>query len=294
MSKTERTQSLLAIHVTEATPNESAGGSSHRFEVRPHESLSARLPPNFHLPFVIKSGDGDVQRVWPGGGPDRFLIECGLLGQVVLEASGKWGPQETQLSNLHRMVFQQRSNMRERRHREFNHHQDLLIAARGRDLPGEWNVLPFALRSSRPGSAISDLLEQGATEARAWGFTEPDFETRLFKGLLAAAKHSPIELDQMTPVQRSGMIRLLLFDAGQASGDTEFGRLVLQHRETVTQRLLDALEAHLEDDTDAFRKYFLEATSDLIRRISKQVRGGGPIPRAVVREIRLQLLIDAV
>ena len=65
------------------------------------------------------------------------------------------------------------------------------------------------------------------------------------------------------------------------------------HFDRVRERFMAVLERHLDDSTAKFNRWFFENSDGVIHQISKQVSNGGPIPRDIVREVRLQTILEA-
>lgn len=61
----------------------------------------------------------------------------------------------------------------------------------------------------------------------------------------------------------------------------------------MTERILDGIEQHAGDDAEAFNRWFFDGGDNLIHRVAKQKKRGGPIPRDVVRQARLEIVFDA-
>lgn len=59
---------------------------------------------------------------------------------------------------------------------------------------------------------------------------------------------------------------------------------------TVEDRLLAALERHVGDDTADFDRWFFTNTDNIVHAIAKQKKGGGRVPREVVRQALLELV----
>jgi hypothetical protein len=91
----------------------------------------------------------------------------------------------------------------------------------------------------------------------------------------------------MTKNQIRGVIRMGLFDFEDLSAVEEHAKAI------VIERLLTALQKHLDDPPDKFRYWFFESVDNIVRQIAKKKRGGGQIPREVVRHAILEIAFDS-
>ncbi len=84
------------------------------------------------------------------------------------------------------------------------------------------------------------------------------------------------------------MIRLGLFDF-----DAETHSVDEEIKVRIVERLLTALERHVGDPPDQFRKWFFEEADNLVHQVAKKKRRGGPVDRSAVRSVLLQVVCDA-
>lgn len=89
----------------------------------------------------------------------------------------------------------------------------------------------------------------------------------------------------MTADEIRTLIRLSLFDVGPAT--TEVDQTT---GEIVIKRLLKAMNNHLEDDSEKFATWFFKKADNIVHRISKQKKNGGPIDRKMVRQVMLETI----
>ena len=98
-----------------------------RFEFRPARLLRNELPQDFVIRFAgVRPADG-VLRIVPADGIEAFLLQAGLLGQVILRESGTFDDDRICTSHVLRMVFQYRNRIRESFNRSFTQVADLVV-----------------------------------------------------------------------------------------------------------------------------------------------------------------------
>ena len=84
------------------------------------------------------------------------------------------------------------------------------------------------------------------------------------------------------------LIRLALFDLGPATAAD-----VHAEKDRVIARFLEALESHVDDDTDAFTRWLFENFNDIVHRIAKKKRPDGVMDRKIVRHALLNAIFDS-
>jgi hypothetical protein len=82
-------------------------------------------------------------------------------------------------------------------------------------------------------------------------------------------------------------VRLAFFDLGPV-----VNKPAEAVKPPVTERLLSAIEKHADDDDETFAHWFFEGRDNLIHEIAKQKKRGGPVPREVVRQVFLDLVLE--
>jgi hypothetical protein len=132
------------------------------------------------------------------------------------------------------------------------------------------------------------LLNRGREYAIAAGAASPNEAQCIAAGFYVAALRDPMTPDRLSEADCLALVRLAIFDLGPSDK-----RIDPAVRRLVEDRLLGYIAKHLDDNTEEFRRAFLEHRDDLIHRISKQRKHGGPIDRKLVRQILLDLTFQA-
>ncbi len=276
-------------------------GVEQRFLWQPSNRLASDLHPEFSLGFAVVRGADQLRRLISAEGQEGFLTKAGLLGRALLERSGEYDCDAIFTSRFHSFLFQQRRWIREALGRSFNNRLTLIVADSGRTAGNGPDVLPDDIGSAAAGASsdsqwtIGRLLEAGLSQCHKWHIACPNFAERLCGGLFSAAALAPLDLSGMPQEEQDGLLRLILFnfntDEKLESGDD--GEPVGRNFSMVQERVARALWDHLEDSTEDFARYFIEQTDGLIHRVAKQVRRGGTVSRAAVREIRVRMLVHS-
>lgn len=115
-----------------------------------------------------------------------------------------------------------------------------------------------------------------------------DPQTCIRLGLLEAARRNPLDIDHLTEQEALQWIRLSLFDIGPATEPIE-----AEVRNQVIERFLDVLEKHWELPTQEFNRWLYDGIDNVVHQVAKRKRGGGPITRAVVRQVILELVFES-
>ncbi len=188
-----------------------------------------------------------------------------------------------------RLIFQQGPRLREHLARAFRRRADLLVTGSERAGHHDADILPDRVGMA-PGAwegrwSVDELIRRGRAELGAGGGLVSGPGACIAAGLHAAARLDPLNPAGLSAAEALTHARLVLFDLGPASDAV--GPVVM---EIVEGRLLAQLRAHLLDGTDEFGRFFFDEREGLVHRISKQVKGGGPIPREVVRQALLELV----
>ena len=182
--------------------------------------------------------------------------------------------------------------MREHLARAFGRRSELLVT--GSERAGHFgaDILPDRVGMGPEADdgrwSVDELIRRGHAELAAGGGQVLSLGACIAAGLHAAARLDPLDPAGLSEADALAHARLALFDLGPAPGAV--GPAV---KDIVTDRLLALLEAHLADGTDDFNRFFFGEREDIVHRISKQVKGGGPIPREVVRQALLELVWDS-
>ena len=282
---------ICTVEETSCAPS-SAGVVSH-LSWRPQEKLQKELPTDFCLSLAVFRDGVGHRRVVPCGGVEAFFIEASLLGQVICESNGTLAPEQSRSFDAQRWIFQQRPWLRETFGRRFKQIADLRIASASG--VGEKNILPQTLgggSNAVDGWSISELLSQGRSLAEEWGIASPNTEEQIRFGLFKAALDNPYDLEELSPEMRVDALRHLLFDQ-VLELDADQTKDSLGWYQLVSDRLAVALYKHRNDSTERFGDWLIKKSDGVIHQIAKVKRDGGTIPQPMVRECRIQMIVDA-
>lgn len=281
---------LGQIGINPATP--AGAGGTIECAWLPNTHLVSRFPNQFCVPFRVESSPSG-RRVLPLGNPDVFILQAALGGEVILQQRGLIDAEAQFSYRLMRLLFQLSGRLQERlQGRVFRRLVDLFIPTRGRNgeaadvdiLPRDFGVYGPRQRRWSP----ETLFQEGRRTAVAAGYSRPDVETCIRFGVREEARQHPIDIEQLSDDEARGLVRMSLFDIRTESAEPEI-RLV----NCVVERFIDSLERHINDSTDEFNNWFFQKLDVIIRQIEKRKRGGGAIPRNVVRQAILQQVFQS-
>jgi hypothetical protein len=282
---------VCTVEEESCAPN--SAGIASRLSWRPQETLQKQLPTNFCLSLALLRDAEGHRRLVPSGGVEAFFLEASLLGQVILEFKGRLDVENSQSIDAQRWVFQQRKWLRETFKRTFKRESDLRISASGQS--GCRHVLPEALgrnHHSTAGWTVDEFLTHGSDLAREWGIENPDTQARIRFGLLQAAMNNPSSPDEASPDERVNGLRWLLFD-DVLEFESEQVASVRTYYDRICERLAVAIHKHRNDTTERFGDWLIMRSDGVIHQIAKAKRDGGTIPQAMVRECRIQMILDS-
>ncbi|MDB5307237.1 MAG: hypothetical protein JWO38_1439 [Gemmataceae bacterium] len=272
------------------TPARSGGSPirlrSARYTWRPPPDLVAGLPADFALEFDCYAGPDGVRRFVPREGLPTFIPRAALGGFGLLTRRGQMASPQRFSYRASQLLYQLAPGLREHLDRTFARESDLYVPAAGRGGADDRHVLPEDLGRDGRGNGAPwtprDLLARGRAAA---GDPAPTPAGCIRLGLLAAARLNPMDPAALPEVRARALVRLALFDLGPLDGGPDEAVIA-----TVEGRLSAALERHGGDDTAAFNRWFFKNTDTIVHAIAKQKKGGGPLPRARVRQALLELV----
>ena len=263
-------------------------------EWRPPERLAAFLPPGYSIPVDCWKDSDGLRRIVPRCSFEELIDLAPVGGLAVLHGIHGFDPQidysYRAMFLVHQHVrgrtYKNSRGMKEHLSREFLYARDLFVRRLGRIVDGECDVLPDAVGLNAEGKgrrlSVSELTELGRRTAREAGRNNQNSAQAIQYGLLAAAKMNPLEV---TPDEVPNLVRMALFDlpAGEKAPSKE---LV----EIVTERLLAAIDRHLDDSGEAFDAWFTGSKNSLLKQIAQQKsKPGGKLSRDDVRRALLHL-----
>jgi hypothetical protein len=258
---------------------------------RPTDEIANDVYTEFEIAMDCVTGRDGSRRFTPSADLGAFVLTASLGGLAILAKSKELGPDEQKSYHFMRLIFQRAPCMREHLNRSFTRRSDLWIGKVQGVNRGWIDVLPdqIGLDPNRQGKrwTVSELIRRGRDSAVKGGDLKPSQAQCIAAGLLEAARLAPLDPNSLSEAESRGLVRGALFAAGPADVVDELTR------QRVKDRLIAALSSHLEDETEAFNRWFFENGNELFHQIAKQVKNGGKIDREVVRNVFLDLVFDA-
>lgn len=273
---------------------DSVGGSTSRCVWTPSADLRDELPEGHQLElFCDIAGDG-VRRFYFTCSVPTFAVRASVGGVGILSRRGELLDKEQLFYyRLMAFVYQLAPRLQENLKRTIRRTEDLRVPLVARSNPGDADVLPDGLGATPEDPdvkwSIRTLLQAGHESAIGAGICKPiDSRTCIRLGLLEAARLNPVDSDHLTDQEALQWVRLSLFDLGPAEETIE-----AEVRDTVIERLLDVLDKHWDLSTEGFNRWLYDGIDNVVHQIAKRKRGGGPITRAVVRQVILELVFES-
>jgi hypothetical protein len=262
-------------------------------EWRPPEGLAQFLPENFKIPIDCYTGPDGLRRIVPRCNFEE-LIDLGAMGGLAVIHRVRGFNKEVDRSYREMLLIHQHvrgrtcrgtHGMKEHLTREFEYSRDLYIRRLGRESDAERDVLPddIGMAASGAGSrwSVTRLMQCGRELAQDAGHRNPASKQAIEFGLYEAASRNPLDV---AADEAAGLVQTALFDRGGSTGAPS-----PQVLETVTSRLLEAINSHLDDEREAFDAWFCGPSNSLVKQIAQQKSGPGRLPREDVRQALLYL-----
>lgn len=251
----------------------------------PSERLLGCLPAGFQ--FALRCVDlNEGKRIfWPTGDIPGFVVQAAMAGHAILQQGADWDEEASFSYGLMRLLYQLSPRLRSNLKRSIRRSDDLYIATKGRVSESN-NILPDDLGVAADCEerwTVSRLMEEGRRAAKQAGDLKPTPERRIWLGLGEAAKRNPVDLAHLSEEDALQWVRLSLFDLGPATH-----QITDDVKARVEERLIDAIEKHIDAETDEFHRWLFYSFDNLTRQISKRKSGGGPIDRKIVRQVLLE------
>ncbi len=257
----------------------------------PSTGLAPKLPCRFKLPLQLEFHQG-VRRISPIGPPNLWFSLAGLGGEAILRYRGIIDQQRQFSYSVMRLLFPHNSRVRESlQGRSFRRREDLFIPLMGQSDGAIADVLPddFGCRTAGHRNwSVQDLLRKGRSAAHAAGHENPNDEMCICFGVREESRQNPIDLESLTQAQAIGHVYKFLFDVRPDAPNLDE-----QMIDRVVERLMDDLQAHIDEPTEAFNHWFFGGFGNLIRPIEKRKHNGGPMPRNVVRQALVQTVFKS-
>ncbi len=256
---------------------------------RPIHEISGALPHGYCVSLNSMSLRGGDRRFHTDE-PNAFLLNASLGGFAILCRVKQLTPAQRNTYNLMRLVFQYGPLVQEKLTRTLKRPVDLLAVA---NQVGSRDILPEDLGLDAAGNGtrwtVGRLMLEGQKEAEARQLCNVSQEQIIRLGLVAAARLNRLPASQLTVEEAARLLRLVLFDLGAADVPIDEPT-----KEEVIERFQRALHNHLGDSTAEFDKWFFAQRDGIVRQISTKKSGPGPIERAVVRDVLLDLVFEAL
>lgn len=270
-------------------PSASSGpvrAASVRYLWRPPRGMRNQVPGGFALPLRCVVGPDGLRRIFPYYSPEGFITLASTGGLAVLCQRQRLGKHARHSYRAMWLLFLKARRMREFFGQSFASCRDLYVSPGGRTDPSERDVLPETLGLDARGRghrwSVSELTARGAEAARLAGLARPNAGQRIRYGLLEAAKRDPLTVPAAKVPQ---LVRSALFHVSPSTGDLDPGLV-----DAVAERILEALDTHLEDDAENFDKWFQGRHNSLVHQVAKKKHGrGGQLDEEDVREAILEL-----
>ncbi len=242
--------------------------------------------------FHCLVGSNGARGFAPAEDVSDFLLRASAGGLMILAKRQGMEPRLRGHHHALRLIYQHADLVEERLARSFQRLSDLAVVGDDGAALGGRDVLPDQLgldSRDRDGDerwSVRELMGRGRDAAIEAGNADPDDERCIAAGLHEAARRDPIPSDRLSETEARALVNLALFDPPppvQMDPDEE----------RAVARILDRLGRYIEGDTATFNLRFFDGRDDVIGQVARQVKGGGPIDRAVVRRAFLRLVCNA-
>jgi hypothetical protein len=257
----------------------------------PPSTIEDHLYLGFRQEFTCITGRDGVRQFIPSKNVGCLQIEGALGGYALLHGDRKLSNRQRSRYPILRMIYHQGSHLREYLTRNFTRKQDLYITPVVRLGQDDAHILPADLGQDAQYQGTpwgpEELLKQGREKATAAGIREPTEAECIRLGLLEAALRNPLYPKGLKKAQARSLVRLALFDVGPAPKPPK--KMI----QIIYDRLVTALERHLDDETCTFDSWFYDHVDNLVHLIAKRKGEGGPIPRETVRQALLEIVFEA-
>ena len=250
------------------------------------------LPKGFDLSLDCWTAPDGLRRFVP---PDTeaMILKASLLGWSILRDRGLLDRQQSFSYHIMRLLYQHAGRRKECLGREFRREGDLRVTPAVRSDQQDCDVLSDTIGLDANGNgkrwSVGEFLRRGREAAIAAGHDSPDEGACIHFGLLEGARLSPFAVADLSERELRSLVRIGLFDLGPSPVSIECGDL----RDRVIDRLLTAVDKHLDDITEEFNAWFFEGIHNVIHQVAKRKREGGEIDRDIVSQVFLELVFDA-
>jgi hypothetical protein len=273
-----------------ANPNGRVEIAGDEYSWYPPPELRDQFPTDFRLRFVCRSIDG-ARCFLPAGPIPDFATQASFGGLALLTRDRGLDAEYRSIYHWMRYIWQHSPLVQEGVSPRFHTESDLYAAYALRGDPRD--VLPDTVGLDAAGngdrwSAVR-LVTEGRGAALAAGEDPTDTARCIRRGTLEAARLAPVDPQTLSADQMLANVRSALFVPGGEPGADEY------QNTRVYDRLFDLTRKKIGDrrnkgETPAAFAKWLGDVNNLLHGISKRTKGGGKIPRGVVRQAYLDLI----
>ncbi|PHS04715.1 MAG: hypothetical protein COA78_16190 [Blastopirellula sp.] len=248
------------------------------------------LPPDTSISFICSIDRDGQRKFYPETSLELLNLNLSLIGQMILSEKRLLHGNEQYTYHAMRLIYQQKTRTREFITRRFTRVADLFIKEKFKDSLGD-HILSDELEvngwSFGEDCSVINLIKSGK-ESLIEFKQEPGEANSILAGLENYALKDPLKLESMKHEQKTIHIRKILFNS-------ELIRTSVtdDEKETITRRLVKAINQHLDDSSEKFNRWFYEKRDNLIHLISKQKKYGGVMEREKVRQTIIDYEFEA-
>ena len=269
--------------------------ASKRYVWQPYKVLEEHLLANSGVVLHCQAAPDGERRFSPIGRGDRsldpflpFYTSAFLCGFAIICHAKKLTKQERHSYRVMWFLFQRVQKMRQHIRLAFNTKKDLTIAVTGRltkDV-NDSHVLPWPFdsttRSRGYPQSVDELIERGEKAAKGAEIRCPSVSQKIHYGLAEVARLDP---QSLRPDDAVRVIQYVLFDV-----DPGWDKVDPETRKIVIERVLDAIEPHLDDTSAVFNDWFWGRHNTFVKQIAQQKKSrGGELDPEIVQQVLLQL-----
>lgn len=183
------------------------------------------------------------------------------------------------------LFFQRVKKLNNHCKRNFAGPIDLIIKSTGRETAGRKTILPenLGIPYGEEGEPwrITRLQTEGELLAKENGIENPIGQQTINYGFFAAAKTSPIEITESEEIE--SLVRIALYN------EQNTVRCDPECQQWIEDRILAALEKHMDDSQEEFDNWFAGPKSSFLTQISKQKSPFGKLSNGMIRWTLLEL-----
>ena len=260
----------------------------------PPEHLTPSLPGDFSLPLACVVGPDGLRRIVPNCSFEELIDIGAVIGPALLDdahhmddgVDKSYRVMHLVLQYVRGRAFRDKRGMQEHMTRNYRTSRDLYVRPSGRFSGNQHDVLPGDVGLDAEGKgerfSVTRLTDTGRQVACEAGWRNPISKQAIPFGFCEAAKRNPLRLEAE---EVPSLVRMALFDI-----DTSRGTPSTEVADAVEERLLEALERHLDDPCEEFEEWFSGTRSSLVKQIAQQKKKpGGQLEHGEVRQALLHL-----